>query len=76
MEDVKNQNSDEYAEVIDICNVYKVLTSTQILLNTRLSDLTKNLEDKSREVINYERTMETKIMSLQNVIANLNLEYD
>ena len=76
LEDVKNQSNDEFEEVTLIRDRYRVLQTAQQQLNTRLNKLSVDYEDKNREVINYERSMETKIMSLNNDIANLTIELD
>ena len=55
---------------------YKVQVTSQNDLLTRLNELSHIFEEKSREKINYERNMETKIMSLTNDIANLTIEND
>ena len=55
---------------------YKVQVTSQNDLLTRLNELSHIFEEKSREKINYERNMETKIMSLNNDIANLTIEND
>lgn len=76
LEEVKNQNSDEYAEVSEISARYKIQVTTQNDLISRLNELSHTFEEKSREKVNYERNMDTKIMSLNNDIANLTLELD
>ena len=73
---MKNQSNDEFEEVTLIRDRYRVLQTAQQQLNTRLNKLSVDYEDKNREVINYERSMETKIMSLNNDIANLTIELD
>ena len=55
---------------------YKVQVTTQNDLIARLNELSSTFEEKNREKINYERNMETKIMSLNNDIANLTIEND
>ena len=55
---------------------YKVQVTSQNDLLTRLNELSHIFEEKSREKINYERNMETKIMSLTNDIANSTIEND
>ena len=55
---------------------YKVQVTSQNDLLTRLNELSHIFEEKNREKINYERNMETKIMSLNNDIANLTIEND
>ena len=41
---------------------------------TRLNDLNLKLEEKKSEVVSFERKMDTKIMTLNNDIANLTVE--
>ena len=55
---------------------YRVQVNSQNDLLTRLNELSHIFEEKSREKINYERNMETRIMSLNNDIANLTIEND
>ena len=76
LEEVKNQNSDEYADVLEIAARYRIQVNTQNDLIARLNELSQTFEEKNREKINYERNMETKIMSLNNDIANLTIEND
>ena len=40
----------------------------------RLNDLNSKLEEKKSEVVSFERKMDTKIMTLNNDIANLTVE--
>lgn len=75
LEDVKT-HSDEYNEVHDIRGRYNTLHGVQAKLTERVAQITKNLEDKKAEVSAYERTMETKIMSLNNDKEKLIHEYD
>ena len=44
------------------------------MLVTRLNDLNLKLEEKKSEVVSFERKMDTKIMTLNNDIANLTVE--
>ena len=74
MENVKTQYSDEYNEVHDIRGRYNTLNGVQGKLREKVSTINEQLEEKKMEVANYERSMETKIMSLNNDIANLTKE--
>ena len=76
LEEVKAQNGDEYAEANDIQKTHKTLDNAQNLLISSVDQINNMLEQKKNEVVSFERNMETKIMSLNNDIANLTVECD
>lgn len=55
---------------------YNTLNGVQGKLKDKVSTINTQLEEKKSEVANYERSMETKIMSLNNSIASLTLDCD
>jgi len=76
LEDVKNQNNDDYAEVNDIRDRYKTLDMTKRNLIAKKAQITEQYEAKRIQVNNYERKMENKIMSLNNDITKLTKDYE
>ena len=76
LEDMKNTYPDEYPEVHDIRRTYNTQFKVHTDLKTKVQTVTQMLEDKNRDVSNFERNMETKILSLNNDIANLTVVYD
>ena len=76
LENVRNQNNDDFAEVVNIRMRYKTLDQSQKDLMKGSEEMSRRLEEKKSEVQNYERTMENKIMSLNNDIANLTVVCD
>ena len=76
LEDVRNQNQDDYSEVNEIRNRHKTLDTTKRNLLAKKAQITEMYESKRAEVNNYERKMENKIMSLNNDISKLTKDYD
>ena len=76
MEDVKNQNQDDYSEVNEIRDRHKTLDTTKRNLIAKKTQITDMYESKRKEVLAFERSMDNKIMSLNNEIAKLTKQCD
>ena len=71
LQDVKNQNNDDYSEVNEIRDRHLTLDTTKNTLMKKKVELTEMYEQKRADVNNYERMMENKIMKLNNNISQL-----
>lgn len=76
LEKVKSENNEGYSEVSEISNRHKTLDNESKNLDRNLHDIGTKLKDKKNEVSAYERSMENKIMQLNNDIASLTKECD
>ena len=76
MDKVREANSDEYAEISDILSRYTTLTKAHKDLNEDLDNKEFNLADMKSKVVQYEKSMNTEIMKLNNNIAKLNTEFE
>jgi chromosome segregation ATPase len=73
---VKNANPDDYSEVNEISDRHKTLAKASKNQHEKKAEITEMYEAKRREVHNYEKTMSTKLMSLNNEIAELTTKCD
>mmetsp|Transcript_39787 Transcript_39787/g.38345 ORF Transcript_39787/g.38345 Transcript_39787/m.38345 type:complete len:98 (-) Transcript_39787:382-675(-) len=70
LENVRDQNNDEYTDLSEILARYWTLKNANTNLIETRDKLNKDLEDLKNEVTAYEKTMKISIMSLNNDNAN------
>ncbi len=76
LENVRNANQDDYTEVNEIRDRHSTLAKTSRDLHAKKTEITEMYESKRKEVHAYEKTMSTKIMALNNEIAELTTKCD
>ena len=69
LEEVKDDNSDEYQEVADILSRYQTLKKSNDDLGETKGNQEIKLERLKNEMTKYEKDMKTEIMQLGNDMA-------
>jgi len=73
---VKEQNSDEYADIKKILERYETLEASQQKLKTEQAQMEQELLARQKKVSMYENEMNTHIMQLNNDIGHKKQEQD
>lgn len=74
LEEVRNNDSDQYGSIATIMNRHATLNELQVKLKKELTKKEQLLNTMRTDFIKYENQMNTNTMQLNNTIANLKLQ--